>query len=104
MQEDPTQNSLEVKIENMADQIKLLDSRLVHFTEFLTALDENKEHFTEDERELASIHYSSLESECKTQRHLLVSKVELYESKVVELSRTIQIRQGIIERFGVLMR
>lgn len=99
MQEDTTQNSLEVKIENMAEQIKLLDSRLGHFSEFLTALDENKEHFTEEERNLASSHYSSLESEYKNQRQLLVSKVQLYESKVVELSKTIQIRQGIIERF-----
>lgn len=92
-------STLQDKIASMATEIEAVDARLLQFVQFTEALRQNHTHFTQDEINEAEVHCASLEKECSSQRESLVSKLALYESKIVNLSNTIQIRQEIVERF-----
>lgn len=90
---------LENKINKMIQEIQTLDERLVKFKEFVSQLEENSDHFTRDEIDLANNHSRMLEEECKGRRESLAAKIEIYDNKIVKLSKTIEIRQKIIEDF-----
>tara|TARA_B100000787_G_scaffold57098_1_gene41530 strand:- start:305 stop:694 length:390 start_codon:yes stop_codon:yes gene_type:complete len=92
-------SDLETRIEKMVAEIQSLDTRLVKFKEFTQELERNSTHFTEEEIDLAKSHSRELEEECTTQREILASKMAIYEDKIVNLSKTIEIRKKIIEKF-----
>lgn len=92
-------DDLENRIHKMIEEIQSLDERLIKFNDFVSQLEQNSDHFTQDEIALARNHSSVLEEECKGRREALASKIEIYDNKIVKLSKTIEVRQKIIEDF-----
>ena len=92
-------SDLEAKIASMVEKIQALDNRLEKFKEFTVELQQNSTHFTKEEIDLANSHCQQLEEDCRGQREALASKIAIYDSKIVNLSKTIEIRQKLIEKF-----